>query len=218
MAFTRFHDDPARIAKQLQQQTDQGRWAIDVPGNGDKPCYMLDPQIIPQKWGGNLWTNCIDIQSSLLGIDRPLNRDCLAPNQKYVKGSEPIVYPVCDNLTTEQSRAIMPAWTARDLPQDHSYILPINPQAHTEMNFRNNVSTRILEKEYFMRNVDCPMPLNSQEYTKLQTNPNDTKNGTKNDTKNDKTKEGYSNRTWSMKKNIARSTNVKPIISPQVMK
>jgi hypothetical protein len=214
MAFTRFHDDPARVAKQLQQQTDQGRWAIDVPGNGDKPCYMLDPQIIPQKWGGNLWTNCIDIQSSLLGIDRPLNRDCLAPNQKYVKGSEPIVYPVCDNLTTEQSRAIMPAWTARDLPQDHSYILPINPQAHTEMNFRNNVSTRILEKEYFMRNVDCPMPQNSQEYTKLQLN-NDTKNST---TKNDTTKEGYSNRTWNLKKNIARSTNVKPVISPQVMK
>jgi len=45
MAFTRFHDDPARVAKQLQQQTDQGRWAIDVPGNGDKPCFMLDPQI-----------------------------------------------------------------------------------------------------------------------------------------------------------------------------
>ena len=45
MAFTRFHDDPARIQKQLQQQTDQGRWAIDVPGNGDKPCFMLDPQI-----------------------------------------------------------------------------------------------------------------------------------------------------------------------------
>mgnify|MGYP003350318092 CR=1 FL=1 len=57
MAFTRFHDDPARIQKQLQQQTDQGRWVIDVPGNGDKPCFMLDPQIIPQKWGGNLFHN-----------------------------------------------------------------------------------------------------------------------------------------------------------------
>ena len=90
MAFTRFHDDDARIAKQLQQQTDQGRWVLDVPGNGDKPCYMLDPQIIPQKWGGNLWTKSIDIQSSLLGIDRPLNRDCLMPNEKYIKGSEPI--------------------------------------------------------------------------------------------------------------------------------
>ena len=77
MAFTRFHDDPARITKQLQQQTDQERWYLDVPGNGDKPCFILDPQIIPQKWGGNLWTHSIDIQSSLLGIDRRLNRDCL---------------------------------------------------------------------------------------------------------------------------------------------
>jgi hypothetical protein len=167
MAFTRFHDDDARIAKQLQQQTDQGRWILDVPGNGDKPCYMLDPQIIPQKWGGNLWTKSIDIQSSLLGIDRPLNRDCLKPNEKYIKGSEPIVYPVCDNLTTEQSRAIMPAWTARDLPQNHAYILPIDPQAHTEMNFRNNVSSRILEKDYFQRNVECIGPQNNQDYMKL---------------------------------------------------
>ena len=34
MAFTRFHDDPARVAKQLQQQTDQVRWILNVPGNG----------------------------------------------------------------------------------------------------------------------------------------------------------------------------------------
>ena len=26
MAFTRFHDDPARIKKQLQESTDPGRW------------------------------------------------------------------------------------------------------------------------------------------------------------------------------------------------
>jgi hypothetical protein len=182
MAFTRFHDDPARIAKQLQQQTDQGRWAIDVPGNGDKPCFQLDPQIIPQKWGGNLWTKSIDIQSSLLGIDRPLNRDCLKPNDKYIKGAEPIVYPVCDSLTTEQSRAIMPAWTARDLPQNHAYILPIDPQAHTEMNFRNNVSTRIFEKDFFKRNIDCEMPQNSQTYTTLP-KPN-TNTNTKNNSSN----------------------------------
>jgi len=51
MAFTRFHDDPARIKKQLQQQTDQERWYLDVPGNGENPCFILDPQIIPQKMG-----------------------------------------------------------------------------------------------------------------------------------------------------------------------
>jgi len=167
MAFTRFHDDDARIAKQLQQQTDQERWYLDVPGNGPKPCFMLDPQIIPQKWGANLWTKSIDIQSSLLGIDRQLNRDCL-DKEKYKRQTvyaSPIDYPVCDTfLTTEQSRAIMPAWTARDLQQNHAYILPNNPQAHTEMPFQNYTSTRILEKDYFKRELQT-LPSNNQFYT-----------------------------------------------------
>ena len=171
MAFTRFHDDPARIAIQLQQQTDQERWYLDVPGSGTKPCFALDPQIIPQKWGGNLWTHSIDIQSSLLGIDRQINRDCI-DQSKYKRQTvyaSPIDYPTCDTfITTEQSRAIMPAWTARDLQQDHSYILPNNPQEHTEMPFNSYTSTRILEKKYFKRTYDC-VPNNDQNYT-LPTN------------------------------------------------
>jgi hypothetical protein len=127
---------------------------------------MLDPQIIPQKWGGNLWTHSIDIQSSLLGIDRQLNRDCLEKD-KYKRQTvyaSPIDYPVCDTLTTEQSRAIMPAWTARDLSQNHAYILPKNPQLNTEMPFQNYISTRILEKDSFKREFEC-VPENNQFYT-----------------------------------------------------
>jgi hypothetical protein len=173
MAFTRFHDDEARIIIQLQQQTDQERWYLDTPGSGDKPCFMLDPQIIPQKWGGNLWTHSIDIQSSLLGIDRQLNRDCLRVDKngkdvdKYKRQTvyaSPIDYPVCDTLTTEQSRAIMPAWTARDLQQNHAYLLPNNPQLNTEMPFQNYLDTRILEKDSFKREFQC-VPQNNQFYT-----------------------------------------------------
>ena len=167
MAFTRFHDDPARISKQLQQQTDQGRWVLDVPGPGAKPCFMLDPQIIPQKWGANLWTHSTDVQSALLGIDKRVNRDCLDTVQ-YKRQSvytEPIQYPVCDTfLTTDQSRVIMPAWTARDLQQNHAYILPNDPQSHATMDFDNNVSSRIFEKDNFKRQFDC-VPENNQFYT-----------------------------------------------------
>jgi len=167
MAFTRFHDDPARITKQLQQQTDQERWYLDVPGNGEKPCFMLDPHIIPQKWGGNMWTQSVDIQSSLLGIDRQLNRDCL-DKEKYKRQTvhaSPIDYPVCDTfLTTEQSRAVLPAWTFRDVQQNHAYYLPHNPQEHTELKFQNNVSTRILEKDTFQRQLYCTLN-NDQGYT-----------------------------------------------------
>mgnify|MGYP005660732585 FL=1 len=53
MAFTRFHDDPCRIKKQLQESTDIGRWILNVPGQGSKPDYMNDPHIRLQKWGGN---------------------------------------------------------------------------------------------------------------------------------------------------------------------
>jgi hypothetical protein len=167
MAFTRFHDDPCRITKQLQQMTDQGRWVIDVPGNGVKPCFVLDPQIIPQKWGANLMTHSVDVQSCLLGIDKELNRDCLKQdNYKRLKvHSSPISYPYCDTfLTTEQSRVIRPAWTARDLPQDHKYILLEDPQKHTEVPFDNFVSSRILEKDNFTREYDC-VPENNQNYS-----------------------------------------------------
>jgi hypothetical protein len=46
------------------------RWVFDVPGNGPRPCFMLDPHIIPQKWGDNLWTNPTDLQSSLMGLNK----------------------------------------------------------------------------------------------------------------------------------------------------
>ena len=173
MAFTRFHDDPCRINKQLQESTGLGRYMLNVPGNGSKPLYMDDPFIRMQKWGGNLWTHSIDIQSSLLGIDRQLNRDCLRVDKngkdvdKYKRQTvyaSPIDYPVCDTLTTEQSRAIMPAWTARDLQQNHAYILPNNPQLNTEMPFQNYKSSRILEKDSFKREFDC-VPQNNQFYT-----------------------------------------------------
>ena len=33
MSFTRFHDDPCRIQKQLQETTDVGKYILDVPSN-----------------------------------------------------------------------------------------------------------------------------------------------------------------------------------------
>ena len=154
MAFTRFKDDPARIAKQLQQQTDVGKWHINVPGPGDKLPFMEDSHILAQKWGGNINQNAVDIQSTLLGLNKKINRDNV--NQFQFKRqnlySIPMNYPTHKEfLTTEQSRAIMPAWTARDLEQVDWYILPLNPQENTCMPFINNLNTRVLERDYFNR-------------------------------------------------------------------
>jgi hypothetical protein len=157
MACTRFYYDPCRTKKQLQQSTDPGRWILNVPGNGSNPCYIEDPQIIIQKWGGNLRTNTINLESDLLGVNRQIGRDCLGKDnyKSYNVPNEPIQYPTCTNLFTEQSRAIAPAWMVRDKEQVDWYYPPLNPQENTCMSFSNNLNTRILEKDYFTPKRDC---------------------------------------------------------------
>ena len=172
MSFTRFHDDPCRVAKQLQQSTDVGRWILNVPGNGDKPAYMADPQIRIQTWGGNLMTNCVDLESELRGVNRRASKDCLGKDEytKFNVPSQPMQYPTNSTLYTEESRTIMTAWTARDLEQVDWYTLPLNPQENTCMPFQNNLSTRIIEKDNFVAKIHCftdaqnesvfPLPVN----------------------------------------------------------
>ena len=157
MAFTRFHDDPCRIIKDLQQSTGPGRYNLSVPGNGSTPFFMDDPHIIAQKWGGNLWTNTVNVESALLGVNGTLSRDCLGKDEfsKRNVNTTPVQYPVSAGLTTEQPRAIMPAWTVRDKEQVDWYYLPLNPQENTCFTFQNNLNTRILEKDYFVRKYDC---------------------------------------------------------------
>jgi hypothetical protein len=159
MANTRFYYDPCRTKKSLQQATGPGRYILDVPGNGSDPCYIEDPQIIIQKWGANLRTNTINLESELLGVNRKASRDCLGKDlyTNYNVPSRAISYPTCNNLYTEQSRAIMPAWTARDLEQVDWYTLPLNPQENTCFPFENNLNTRILEKDYHVPIEFTPM-------------------------------------------------------------
>lgn len=156
MAFTRFHDDSCRIEKQLQESTDPGRFMLDVPGNGLKPCYMQDPYMRMQKWGGNLMTNTINLESDLKGLTRSANKDCLNENdyKSHSVYTRQLEYPSCLSFT-EQSRAIMPAWTVKDLEQSNWDYLPLDPQENVCFTFQNNLSTRILEKDYYLINNKC---------------------------------------------------------------
>ena len=174
MAFTRFKYDESRTKKSLQQQTDPGRWILDVPGNGSHPCYIEDPQIIIQKWGANLRTNTINLESDLLGVNRTLSRDCLGKDNylNYNVQNDAISYPSCPQLFTDQSRATNPAWLYRDLEQVDWYYPPLNQQENTCLPFQNNLSTRILEKDYFTPKRDCVITegTNSLPTNAFQTN------------------------------------------------
>ena len=164
MSFTRFHDDPCRIQKQLQEQTGLGRYMLNVPGNGDKPCFMEDPFIRMQKWGANLMTNTINLESDLMGLSRNSNRDCLSENDYKLNAtvSSKVNYPSCNSIT-DQSRATHPAWMSRDLEQVNWYILPLNPQENTCMGFQNNLNTRILERNSYVASYPCLTSASSSE-------------------------------------------------------
>ena len=158
MAFTRFHDDPCRINKQLQESTGIGRYMLNVPGNGSKPLYMDDPFIRMQKWGGNLMTNTVNLESDLFGLSRNSNRDDIQSNEYRVNAvkSKRVEYE-SQLPSTDQSRATHPAWELRDLEQTKYNILPLNPQQNICYPFQNNLSTRILEKETYI--AKAPKPL-----------------------------------------------------------
>ena len=156
MSFTRFHDDPCRIEKQLDESTFEGRYRIDKPGNGLKPCFMEDPYIRLQQWGANLQTNTINLESELLGLTRPLTLDC--PQNKYNENnikSQKISYPSCAPFV-EQPRATNPAWTALDLEQNNFDFPLFDPQANVCLPFHNNLSSRILEKDYYLMKECLP--------------------------------------------------------------
>ena len=105
--------------------------------------------------GANLQTNSINLESDLLGLTRPLTKDCESNNFKKAEvNTSPIQYPKCDPFT-EQSRVTNPAWWYRDLEQNHNYILPLDPQENTCIPFQNNLDTRILEKDYFVAKAPC---------------------------------------------------------------
>jgi hypothetical protein len=151
MANTRFNYDDCRTIKKLQESTYTSRYILDTPGPGSMPPFMLDPQIIPQKWAGNLYTNTTQLESELLGVNRLLTKCDLPKRKSGLCTSHPIPYPVNKFEVTESSRLVLPAFLFRSLPQNMPQYLPLNPQENVCLPFENNLSTRILEKDYFIR-------------------------------------------------------------------
>ena len=154
--FTRFHDDPLRIEKQLQQTTDIGRYIMNVPGNnGDKPLYFEDPHIRLTQWGANLRTNTVNLESDLKGMSRKLNRDCKSENNYMDKSviSMPLVYSETPSYVQE-SRYSHPAFEYREVPNQRWDFPLMDPQLNICKQFENNLSTRILEKDYYKINQD----------------------------------------------------------------
>jgi hypothetical protein len=154
MSFTRFHDDPYRIKKQLEESSFIGRYQLNTPGNGLDLPFMEDPQIRLQRWGANLRTNTVNLESDLFGITRPLNRDLEEINsyKKHQIPTSPVTYRDAKPIVNE-SRATNPAWMYRDIDYNRWESPFLNPQNGLEKPFNENIQTRILEKDHYVPTV-----------------------------------------------------------------
>ena len=164
MSFTRFHDDPARIKKQVAESTFAGRYHLNVPGMGINMPFEEDPQLRLQKWGANLTSNIVNLESDFWGLSRPLNRDLVEMNDYKTAAARafPIIYESQEPYVQE-SRASCPAWTFRSAPIERWEQPWVNPQANTELRFPNNIQTRILEKDYYQPTI--PVMSNNNNLT-----------------------------------------------------
>jgi hypothetical protein len=155
MSFTRFNYDKARTKKRLDESTFTGKYFLNTPGNGT-PQFYEDPHIRLQKWGGNLrnvecGNHPIDIETELIGRKRYKTRygdkNIVQPIQTTkVKSSVVPAY-------TEETRVTHPAMMYRDKPHVR-WEYPIHdPQLPTCMQFHNNISTRIIQKDTFIPKI-----------------------------------------------------------------
>lgn len=151
MSFTRFNYDLARVEKKLQESTDPGKYILNVPGPGDNTKYIESPFVRLQKFGNNLRTDPINIESDLIGLTRNTNRDNININNYKNKQvhSNSINFNEDKSIWTEQSRTSHPAWMYTDKQQFKPKYLFFDPQENTCIPFQNNLSSRILEKDYF---------------------------------------------------------------------
>ena len=148
MAFTRYHDDPLRIMKQLQEFTGPGVYGLQVPGNGERMSFVADPQLRLQKWGANRHLNFVQVESELWGMQHRLtNRDCTPSGE--VTSANPVQYPSDKSEVTAQPRTVTPAWEVRSVAQPRWDILQEDVQAHAMIPFQNNNETRLSVRDNF---------------------------------------------------------------------
>ena len=147
MSFTRFHDDPARIRKQLEETTFSEKYYLNTPGNGVDMAFQLDPQLRLQGWGANLHSNAIQLESDFRGLTRKLNRDLITENNYKKTQAQTINYNYgTANPTIDESRATHPSWVLRGAEQDRWEPLLFQPQDHFERTFSCHIQTRLLER------------------------------------------------------------------------
>ena len=149
MAESRFFSDDSRVVKRLEMSQNPCEYHLNVPGCGNQAAMEDDVHIRMQKWGANMMSNTINLESDLLGINRNVNNhhSDFYEYQSNLPEVSSLSFPV-EQPFVEESRASHPAWMYKDADQSRWGFPHLNPQnlATIEPPFVSDVQTRILQR------------------------------------------------------------------------
>jgi len=161
MASTRIRSDPYEQWLNVESAAGLGKYMLNTPGPGTYLPFVEDPHIRLQHWGANMMTHTMDVEEDLLGKTRLINyrnQDTLTFEDRSV-ATQVVQYPTMQPFV-EETRASHPAWLYKDLEHNNWSFPILNPQ-HSPGEFmpgtfglgkgiRENISTRILEKDNYL--------------------------------------------------------------------
>lgn len=158
MSNTRFNYEPCRSQKKIKESTDPCKYILEKPGPGCNSCYVEDPHIRLQSFGGNLRnggaTPFTDIASDLRGLTRPLTKDCL-PHEKFQVTTTKRNVSENNQVFSDESRATHPAWMYRETEHDRWYPLFYKPEDHAVQPFAYYLNSTNEARDNFKPKQPC---------------------------------------------------------------
>jgi hypothetical protein len=152
MAFTRFHDDLCRINKQVEESTAVGRYIFATPGPGTHVPFETNPHYRLQKYAANITTNSLSVETDLIGLTRPLSKDCYNYNEHSVPYSSVSYDKGTQHTAVEESRSVLPPYLIldKDITEYgfHPLVRDVQKGARSNI-FYNNNSSRVQAKEVY---------------------------------------------------------------------
>lgn len=153
MSITRISNDINIIQKKIEDSNYNLNYILNKPGYGNNPIYVEEPNIRLEKWGGNQMKNMVNIENNLYGLNKKLNRSAYDENNtnnnnNNINNDDIIQYPT-SKFYIDDTRLSNPAWMYRDIESIYWENPVINPYIYLEKRFNDNISTRILEKDYY---------------------------------------------------------------------
>jgi len=110
-----YRDDYYSLKRKANQSVAPMRYHLATPGPGLYTDYISNPAVRIQKWGPDMYTNNVDVESDLLGrtFNKPIrgyigeNGNTVSPSLRYV--------PQKSGWDVHlQSRDTMPSWMVRN--------------------------------------------------------------------------------------------------------